>query len=155
MTFGPRPASGREPTRWLRRDLSAGLEPCHLPVIRNCMNAGAGRRYRRRTASDSKGQTGQRNGPCLPLQVWDMSKQDKDRAENGESADLATEAVPADSNGAQTLQVSAAEPAPEAGQSEQSRLFNSWLDRALPRLMEYLGASPSSAVTSPSPKAKH
>lgn len=83
-----------------------------------------------------------------------MSKQDKDRSENGE-ADLATEPLIVDGNGVQALTMSAAEPAPEAGQSEQSRMFNSWLDRALPRLMQYLGAAPSSAVTSPSPKAKH
>lgn len=85
-----------------------------------------------------------------------MSKQDKDRAENGGSADLATESMTADGNGAQALTMSAATTAPaDAGQSEQSRLFNSWLDHTLPRLMQYLGAAPSSAVTSPSPKAKH
>lgn len=84
-----------------------------------------------------------------------MSKQDKDRAENGEAADLATESVTAHGDGGQALAISAARSALDSGQTEQSRIFNSWLDRALPRLMEYLGASPNSAVTTPSPKAKH
>lgn len=89
-----------------------------------------------------------------------MSKQDKDRTETGELTDLTAESAITDSHAMQPQAVSAAEPEQEMvqseqSQSEQSRLFNSWLDRTLPRLMQYLGASPSSAVTSPSPKAKH
>lgn len=80
-----------------------------------------------------------------------MSKRDKDQAENSE-ADLVTDPARADDSKARMLSV---ESSSETAQSEQSRLFNSWLDRALPRLMEYLGAPPSSAVTSPSSKAKH
>ncbi len=56
---------------------------------------------------------------------------------------------------AQTRPETAPEPAPASTQSEQSRQFNSWLDRALPRLMQYLGEDTTSAVTSPGPKAKH
>lgn len=84
-----------------------------------------------------------------------MSKQDNDRTENGETPDLATESVTAHGDGSQAQAISAALSAPDSGQTDQSRMFNSWLDRALPRLMEYLGANPNSAVTTPSPKAKH
>lgn len=49
----------------------------------------------------------------------------------------------------------AAQTAPASGQAEQSMMFNSWLDRTLPRLMQYLGAGTTSAVTSPGNKAKH
>lgn len=83
-----------------------------------------------------------------------MSKQDKDRAENEDSAELTAESVMPDSD-AQALPLAAAETEQEISQAEQSRQFNSWLDRALPRLLEYLGAVPSSAVTSPGNKAKH
>lgn len=106
------------------------------------------------TVPDSEGQTGRRNGPYLPLQVWDMSTQDKNRADDGDSAELTAGSAMAE-NGAPTLPLVTAQPDQSPGETEQSRLFNSWLDRALPRLMEYLGASPSSAVTTPSPKAKH
>lgn len=84
-----------------------------------------------------------------------MSKQDKDHTEIGGSADFATDSMLAEGSTAQLLPASTAEPEQEIGQSEQSRLFNSWLDRTLPRLMEYLAATPSSAVTLPRAKAKH
>ena len=83
-----------------------------------------------------------------------MSKQDKERADIGDSAELTAElGVAVDET--QALSLTAAAPEQTAGQSEQSRQFNSWLDRALPRLMEYLGQGTTSAVTSPGPKAKH
>jgi hypothetical protein len=82
-----------------------------------------------------------------------MSKQDKDRAETADAAELAAESVMSEAE-AQTLPL-AVQTEPASGQTEQSLMFNSWLDRALPRLMEYLGAGPSSAVTSPGNKAKH
>jgi len=82
-----------------------------------------------------------------------MSKQDKDRAENGDSAELSAEYAMAEE--AQTLPLAAVQPEQDTSQAEQSRQFNSWLDLALPRLLEYLGAAPSSAVTSPGTKAKH
>jgi len=83
-----------------------------------------------------------------------MSKQDKDRAENEDSAELTAESVMSESD-AQAMPLAAVQSEQETSQAEQSRQFNSWLDRALPRLLEYLGAAPSSAVTSPGNKAKH
>lgn len=90
-------------------------------------------------------------------QVWDMSKSDKDLAETESAADLAAESAVA-GNGApeaQALPLAAAQPDHTPSQAEQSQQFNSWLDRALPRLMDYLGSDTTAAVTSPSPKAKH
>ena len=83
-----------------------------------------------------------------------MSKQDKDRAENEDSAELTAESIMSESD-AQAMLLAAVQSEQETSQAEQSRQFNSWLDRALPRLLEYLGAAPSSAVTSPGNKAKH
>ncbi|MBS4046967.1 MAG: hypothetical protein ACK4Z4_03085 [Ferrovibrio sp.] len=89
-----------------------------------------------------------------------MSKNDKDLVETESAADLATESAVA-GNGAQEAQalpLTAAQPdhtPSQAEQSQQSQQFNSWLDRALPRLMDYLGSDTTAAVTSPSPKAKH
>ena len=83
-----------------------------------------------------------------------MSKQDKDRAETGDLAELTAEsATPV--GDASALPLATVQPEQEPGEAPQSRQFNSWLDRALPRLLEYLGAAPSSAVTSPGNKAKH
>ncbi len=89
-----------------------------------------------------------------------MSKQDKDRAETADAAELAAESAMSEAE-TQALPLAVqTEPAsgqtePASGQTEQSLMFNSWLDRALPRLMQYLGADTTSAVTSPSSKAKH
>lgn len=83
-----------------------------------------------------------------------MSKQGKERVETGEPAELT----------AGSAMTETADPTPslarvprdqETDQTEQSRQFNSWLDRALPRLMQYLAGDTTSAVTSPSAKAKH
>lgn len=93
-----------------------------------------------------------------PLQVWDMSKHDKDLVEAESAGDLATEAPCAseDALEAQALPLAAAvQPEQNSSQAEQSRQFNSWLDRALPRLMDYLSSGTTVAVTSSSAKAKH
>lgn len=82
-----------------------------------------------------------------------MSKQDKDRAETADAAELAAESAMSEAE-TQALPL-AVQTEPASGQTEQSLMFNSWLDRALPRLMQYLGADTTSAVTSPSSKAKH
>lgn len=86
-----------------------------------------------------------------------MSKHDKDLAETESAADLATEsAVAADSAfEAQALPLAAVQPEQNSSQAEQSRQFNFWLDRALPRLVDYLSSGTTAAVTSSSPKAKH
>ncbi len=91
-----------------------------------------------------------------------MSKRDKNPAESEATAELAVDtALSADQPQPRPEPEAAPQPetAPEsaqtATQSEQSRQFNSWLDRALPRLMQYLGEDTTSAVTSPGPKAKH
>lgn len=101
-----------------------------------------------------RGRGGQAGGDGRkPLQVWDMSKHDKDLVETESAGDLAAEpAVAAD--GAQALPL-AAPPEQTSSQAEQSRQFNSWLDRALPRLMDYLSSGTPAAVTSSSPKPKH
>lgn len=82
-----------------------------------------------------------------------MSKQDKDRFEMADAAEMTAESTMSEGD-AQSLSL-AAEPEQVSGQAEQSRMFNSWLDRTLPRLMQYLGAGTASAVTSPGSKAKH
>lgn len=91
-----------------------------------------------------------------------MSKRDKNLAESEVAADLAADtALSADQAQAHPQPEAAPQPdaAPQpaqtSAQTEQSRQFNSWLDRALPRLMQYLGDDTTSAVTSPGPKAKH
>jgi hypothetical protein len=91
-----------------------------------------------------------------------MSKHDKNPAESEVTVDLAADtALSADQTQAapQTeappQSEAAPQPEPTSTQTEQSRQFNSWLDRALPRLMQYLGEDTTSAVTSPGPKAKH
>jgi len=91
-----------------------------------------------------------------PSQVWDMSKSDKDLAKTESAADLATESAVA-GNGAQEAPAlsPSAQPKQDSSPAEQSQQFNSWLDRALPRLMDYLGSDTTAAVTSSSPKAKH
>jgi hypothetical protein len=90
-----------------------------------------------------------------PLQVWDMSKNDKDLAETESTVDLVAEAAVAaeGTHEAQARPLAVTQPIPS--QAEQSQQFNSWLDRALPRLMDYLGSDTTAAVTSSSPKAKH
>jgi hypothetical protein len=82
-----------------------------------------------------------------------MSKQDKERAETADAAELAAESVMSEGD-AHSLPL-AVQTEPASGQAEQSLMFNSWLDRTLPRLMQYLGAGTTSAVTSPGSKAKH
>lgn len=89
-----------------------------------------------------------------------MSKNDKDRVETESAADMATESAVAteahEAQGqAQALPLAAPQPDHIPSPAEQSRQFNSWLDRALPRLMDYLGSDTTTAVTSSSPKAKH
>lgn len=82
-----------------------------------------------------------------------MSKQDKDRLEMADAAELTAES-PMSEGDAQNLSL-AAQPDQDSGRAAQSRMFNAWLDRSLPRLMQYLSDGPSSAVTSPGNKAKH
>ncbi len=86
-----------------------------------------------------------------------MSKSDKDLAETESAADLATESAVAGAGAqeAQALPSDSARPTQESSPAAQSQQFNSWLDRALPRLMDYLGGDTTAAVTSSSPKAKH
>ncbi|QDO95814.1 hypothetical protein FNB15_00275 [Ferrovibrio terrae] len=86
-----------------------------------------------------------------------MSKHNKDLVETESAGDLTTEsAVAADGAlEAQALPLVTAQPEQNPSQAEQSRQFNSWLDRALPRLMDYLSNGTTEAVTSSSPKAKH
>lgn len=73
--------------------------------------------------------------------------------EMADAAEL-TAASPMSEGDAQALSL-AAQPEQVSGQAEQTRMFNAWLDRTLPRLMKYLSDGPSSAVTSPGTKAKH
>lgn len=86
-----------------------------------------------------------------------MSKHDKDLVETESAADLATEsAVAAEgAHEAQPMRLATAQTEQNPTQADQSQQFNSWLDRALPRLMDYLSNGTTEAVTSPSPKAKH
>lgn len=88
-----------------------------------------------------------------------MSKHDKDLVETESAGDLATESAVAAEGAhetqAQTQPLVAAQPEQNPSQAEQSQQFNSWLDRALPRLMDYLSNGTTEAVTSSSPKAKH
>jgi hypothetical protein len=90
-----------------------------------------------------------------PLQVWDMSKHDKDLVETESAEDLATESAVATDDALEALPLAAVQPEQNSSQAEQSRQFNSWLDRALPRLMDYLSNGTTVAVTSSGSKAKH
>lgn len=87
-----------------------------------------------------------------------MSKHDKDLVETESAGDLATESAVA-AEGAHEVQAQAKPLALQteqnSSQADQSRQFNSWLDRALPRLMDYLSSDTTAPVTSSSPKAKH
>lgn len=86
-----------------------------------------------------------------------MSKHDKDLVETESAGDLVTEsAVAADGvHETQTLPLATAQTGQTPSPADQSQQFNSWLDRALPRLMDYLSNGTTDAVTSSSPKAKH
>jgi hypothetical protein len=89
------------------------------------------------------------------LQVWDMSKADKDFAQSDRDAEVPTEI----GNTGQAMHVNAApqqakDPPPQQKPDEINQ-FNSWLDRAMPRLMEQLGGGGSATVTSPGQKPKH
>ncbi len=86
-----------------------------------------------------------------------MSKHDKDLVQTESAGDLVTESAVA-ADGAQETQAlprAAAQTEQNPTQADQSRQFNAWLDRALPRLMDYLSSDTTEAVTSSSPKAKH
>jgi hypothetical protein len=80
-----------------------------------------------------------------------MSKQDKNLTQRVEEPEASVDSAVAQNGPA----LYDAQPQPENGQAEQSRQFNSWLDRSLPRLMQYLGGPETTAVTSPGNKAKH
>jgi hypothetical protein len=83
-----------------------------------------------------------------------MSKRDKNfpdnidraaaRSPTAEHIDLSQQMRMAESQGSKT-----------DARSEQSRLFNAWLDRTLPVLQQCLGNGTTTAVTSSGSKPKH
>jgi hypothetical protein len=80
-----------------------------------------------------------------------MSKQDK-HSRDGRLSDAMASADYADLREPQILQDAQA----DEGTAERSRLFNAWLDRALPVLQQYLSdSSTTGAVTSAGSKPKH
>jgi hypothetical protein len=83
-----------------------------------------------------------------------MSKHDKDLVETEGAGDLATESAVVTDGALEALPL-AAQSGQNSDQADQSQQFNSWLDRALPRLMDYLSNGTTVAVTSSSPEAKH